>query len=101
MKKYYEDEKLSISFDPEKQGYWIVYKTKSEEYSNFVDQRSFQDFQNSDILDLLQKLDAYNEAIRFNLSRAEIPIKKLEKALEQVKIKEGIELHKFKQANNL
>lgn len=98
FKVYYEKEKIKITFEPAKQGYWISFMNSKKDYSNyFIDSRAFEDILNTGgVINKLSKLRTLDDLILSSLGQNHILPSTLSKALDEVKIKLEDEHNEFK-----
>lgn len=97
IKALYNKEKISISFNAERQGYWLGI----ENSNYFIDMRVYDDIQRYKGLHLINRLNSYDERIFQSLKENQIFPEKLENAFSTVREIEQKEFEEFKKANNL
>lgn len=98
LKVYYEKEPIKITFEPDRQGYWISLQNVEQTYSNyFIDSRAFEDVLNTEgTIRRLSKLRTLDNLIFSSLGRNHILPSTLSKALDEVKTKLAEEYNEFK-----
>ncbi|KHO54926.1 MAG: hypothetical protein QT10_C0009G0008 [archaeon GW2011_AR19] len=97
IKKLYNKDEISISFDAKRQGYWLGIVN----LNYFIDVRVYQDIGRFAGLTLVNRLNSYDERIFQSLKENKIFRPKLEDAFSAVRAIEQREFEQFKKANNL
>ena len=101
-KEYYNEGNLKITYEPERDGYWLNIKHRDDsEGKYFIDNDVFQDILNSGPLEKLLKLDVLNPLIQISINKSKISATTLCHALKEIKEREQKEFEDFKKANNL
>lgn len=97
MENLYENDKFSIKYDPNKEGYWL----SIDRSYHFMQEEEFTQLYDVKGLNLLVKLRTIDPVIQLNLDKKNISPFDLEEALHEVRKIEDKQFEDFKQSNNL
>lgn len=94
--EYYGGERIRISFDKKKDGYWL----SIGENNFFMDERTYSDVSREKGVKLIDKIGQYNYMIVRALVKETVKASNLEKAFSEVRRKENNQMIEFRQSRH-